>query len=175
MTTKRLTHTALFAVLITLCAWLSIPTTVPFTLQTFAVFLALLMLGGKDGTLSVVVYLLMGAVGLPVFAGMKGGLGALLGTTGGYLIGFMALALVYWAMTTLLGDGLWVAVTALVLGQALCYAIGTVWFVMVYSQSTGTIGYATALSWCVIPYILPDLGKLVLALVLHKRLRHIVE
>lgn len=170
ISTKTLTYTALFAVLITICAWLSIPTIVPFTLQTFAVFLALLVLGGKAGTLSVIVYLLMGAVGLPVFAGMKGGLGSLLGTTGGYLLGFIALALVYWGMTTLLGQKFWVELTALILGQALCYALGTAWFVVVYSQTTGAVGFATALSWCVIPYILPDAGKLVAAVLLRKRI-----
>lgn len=174
MTTKSLTRMALFAVLMAVCAWLSIPTIVPFTLQTFAVFLALLVLGGKQGTLSVCVYLLMGAVGLPVFAGMKGGLGSLLGSTGGYLIGFVALGLVYWGMTRALGDKLWVKLTALVLGQAVCYGFGTAWFVVVYGQTTGAIGVATALGWCVIPYIIPDFCKLVAAVVLHKRLVKIV-
>ena len=85
MRTRDLARAALFAALIAICSWISIPTAVPFTLQTFAVFLALGVLGGKLGTLSVAVYLLLGAVGLPVFAGFQGGLGALLGATGGYL------------------------------------------------------------------------------------------
>ena len=85
MRTRELARAALFAALIAICSWISIPTAVPFTLQTFAVFLALGVLGGKLGTLSVAVYLLLGAVGLPVFAGFQGGLGALLGATGGYL------------------------------------------------------------------------------------------
>ena len=97
--TADMAYIALFAVLMAVCAWISIPFAVPFTLQTFAVFAALAILGGRRGTLSVVVYLLLGAVGLPVFAGFKGGLAALLGTTGGYILGFLLTALLYWGIT----------------------------------------------------------------------------
>ena len=79
---------ALFAVIIAVCSWISIPAAVPFTLQTFAVFTAVGVLGGKRGTLCVLVYLLLGAFGVPVFAGFSGGLGAVFGMTGGYLFGF---------------------------------------------------------------------------------------
>ena len=82
LTTYELCTTALGAALMAICAWISIPTAVPFTLQTFAVFMVTGLLGLKCGTLSVLVYLLLGAVGLPVFTGFKGGLSALVGTTG---------------------------------------------------------------------------------------------
>ena len=75
MKVKSLVHVAVMAALITLCAWITIPTVVPFTLQTFAIFLAVGILGGKLGSLSVLVYLLLGAVGLPVFSGFSGGIG----------------------------------------------------------------------------------------------------
>ena len=88
MKTRELAYTGILAALIAVCSWISIPTAVPFTLQTFAVFLTLGLLGGRLGTLAVTVYLLLGAVGLPVFAGFHGGLGAFLGATGGYLVGF---------------------------------------------------------------------------------------
>ena len=81
----------------------SIPTTVPFTLQTCAVFLAVGVLGGKRGTLSILIYLLLGAIGVPVFAGFTGGIGIVLGTTGGYIIGFLFSGLIMWAMEQLLG------------------------------------------------------------------------
>lgn len=86
-------YIALFAVLMAVCSWISIPAVVPFTLQTFGVFVAVSVLGGKRGTLAVVLYLLMGVVGLPVFAGFSGGLGVLLGSTGGYIVGFVFTAL----------------------------------------------------------------------------------
>ena len=69
MKTRELAYTGILAALIAVCSWISIPTAVPFTLQTFAVFLTLGLLGGRLGTLAVTVYLLLGAVGLPVFAG----------------------------------------------------------------------------------------------------------
>ncbi len=179
MTTSRqhtleLVYIAIFAVLITICSWISIPTAVPFTMQTFAVFLTLFLLGGKCGTLSVVVYLLLGAVGAPVFAGFSGGLGVLIGSTGGYLIGFLATALLYWfVIKEPSAKGIKEIIT-LIIGLFLCYAFGTIWFVTVYTASTGEVGILTALGWCVFPYIIPDLLKLALAYKLSQRLsRHV--
>ena len=80
--TLDMVYIALFAVLIAICSWISIPATVPFTLQTFGVFVAVGTLGGKRGSLSVLIYLLLGAIGIPVFAGFQGGLGIILGNTG---------------------------------------------------------------------------------------------
>ena len=99
--TLTLTYIALSAALIAICSWISIPTTVPFTLQTFGVFAALGTLGGRRGTLAILAYLLLGLVGLPVFSGFQGGPGVLLGTTGGYILGFLASALLYWGAVSL--------------------------------------------------------------------------
>ena len=168
--TVDMAYIALFAVMIAVCSWISIPATVPFTLQTFGVFLAVGVLGGKRGTLAVLVYLLLGIVGLPVFAGFSGGIGCLLGTTGGYIVGFLFSALVMWAMERFLGKKPWVLALSMVLGLIVCYAFGTVWFMQVYAKTTGAIGLWTALGWCVFHYIIPDLVKIVLAMVLCKRL-----
>ena len=139
-------------------------------MQTFGVFLAVGVLGGKRGTLAVLIYILLGAVGIPVFAGFQGGLGCLLGSTGGYIIGFLFLALVMWGFERLLGDKLWVLALSMVLGLLVCYAFGTAWFMLVYANSTGEIGLLTALGWCVFPFIPPDLLKIGLALVVSRRL-----
>lgn len=169
--TRDLTHIALFAVLMAVCAWITIPMTVPFTLQIFAVFAALATLGGRRGTYAVAVYLLLGAVGLPVGAGFQGGLGWLLGTTGGYIVGFLCIALIYWLMTAKLGESLPVSIAACVLGLAVCYVFGTIWFMVVYARTTGPVGVMTALGWCVFPYVIPDLLKLVLAVTLSQRIK----
>ncbi len=169
--TRDLTYIALFAVLMAVCAWITIPMTVPFTLQIFAVFAALATLGGRRGTYAVAVYLLLGAVGLPVGAGFQGGLGWLLGATGGYIVGFLCIALIYWLMTAKLGESLPMSIAACVLGLAVCYAFGTAWFMVVYSRATGPIGVMTALGWCVFPYVIPDLLKLVLAVTLSQRVK----
>ena len=170
MRTQELARAALFAALIAICSWISIPTAVPFTLQTFAVFLALGVLGGKLGALAVGVYLLLGAVGLPVFAGFSGGLGALLGATGGYLLGFLLTALTVWGAERLWGRSAPVFLASCLAGLGLCYLFGTVWFAAVYASSSGPVGLAAVLGWCVAPFVLPDLAKLALALALRRRL-----
>lgn len=168
LTTADMAYIALFAALMGICSWISIPATVPFTLQTFGVFLAVSVLGGRRGTLAVLVYLLMGMIGLPVFAGFEGGIGCLLGTTGGYIIGFLFSALTMWAMERLLGNK---ALTlSMVLGLLVCYAFGTAWFMGVYARQSGAIGLMTAPGWCVFPFIIPDLVKIALARIVARRL-----
>ena len=176
--TLDMAYIALFAVLMAVCAWITVPLPKPlvqFTMQTFAMFMALLVLGGRRGLYAMVVYLLLGAVGMPVFSGFRGGMGVLLDTTGGYIIGFVAAALVYWLVTAKLGESLPVSAAACVLGLAVCYAFGTAWFLVVYARNSGPIGLATALGWCVFPYIIPDLVKLALAVVLSRRVKHFLK
>ena len=158
------------AALIAVCSWISIPTAIPFTMQTFAVFLLMLVLGGKRGTSAVLVYLLLGAAGLPVFSGFTGGIGILLGNTGGYLAGFLLLGVVYMIAERLFGEKLQIKTSALLTGLAVCYAFGTAWFMLVYTKANGAVGLGTVLGWCVLPFILPDLVKLALALALSRRL-----
>jgi len=161
-------YISLFAVLIAVCSWISIPTLVPFTLQTFGVFCAAGLLGGKRGTMSVIVYLLLGAVGLPVFASFKGGIASLLGVTGGYIVGFVFTAAAYWIITGLFGKSTLTMIIGMLSGLVLCYAFGTAWFMYAYAKSTGSIGVASALSMCVFPFIIPDIIKIVLAAVISK-------
>ena len=175
MNTRDMVYIALFACLMAICAWISIPGQIPFTLQTMGVFLAVGLLGGKRGTLAVLVYVLLGAVGLPVFSGFTGGIGRLMGATGGYILGFLASALIMWAVEKLLPNKLWALVLGMVLGLAACYAFGTVWFLVVYTKAKGAISLMAVLGMCVIPYIIPDLVKIALALVLTKTLKRFVK
>ena len=166
---------ALFAALIAVCAWITIPGAVPFTLQTMGVFLAVGLLGGKRGTAAVLVYILLGAVGMPVFSGFSGGVGRLLGTTGGYIIGFLVAALAMWAMEAIFGKAKWVLPVSMLLGLLLCYAFGTAWFLVLYTQTKGAISVASVLSMCVVPFIIPDLLKIALALLLTSRLKRFLR
>ena len=144
---------------------------VPFTLQTFGVFVAVGILGGKNGTLAVLIYIILGAIGVPVFAGFQGGIGVLAGSTGGYIIGFLFSALVMWGMEKIFGRKPVIQILSMVLGLIVCYAIGTAWFMVVYTNNSGAVGLGTVLGWCVIPFIIPDLVKIALAFVLSRRLR----
>lgn len=173
--TKDLVYIAIFAALLAICSWIFINAVVPFTLQTFGVFLTCGLLGGRRGTLTILLYLLMAAVGIPVLAGFSGGLGILLGVTGGYIIGFLFAALLMWGIERLFGDRLWLLGVSMVLGMILCYFFGTAWFMVVYTQSEGPVGVLGALSWCVFPFLIPDAVKIALALVLTARLRRYVK
>lgn len=175
MKTLDLIYIAIGAALITVCSWISIPMTVPFTLQTFAVFAALLILDGYRGTVATVVYVLMGAIGLPVFAGFSGGLAIILGNTGGYILGFIFIGLIYTASIRLFGEKIYVEISALLIGLVVCYAFGSAWFMYVYMRNTGTVGLMTVLSWCVFPFVIPDLLKMALAFAVSRRVRSIIR
>lgn len=164
---------ALFAALMAVCAWISLPLgNIVFTLQSFAVYLALLTLGGGRGTAAILVYLLLGAVGLPVFSGFRGGLGALFGITGGYLFGFFFGALVFWLITGLIGRK--TQLPAVMAAMLCCYGCGMLW--MAFSQLGGFTAEAlyAAFFQGVLPYLLPDAAKLVFALFLSFRLKRFV-
>lgn len=170
----KLARCALFAAGMALCAWIAIPLPpVPITLQSFALLLCLQLLGGKYGSITCLVYLLLGALGVPVFSGFRGGLGALLGPTGGYLLGFLLTALCYWAITARLGSRLPVRIAAGCVGLLLCYGFGTVW-VLIYTAGAGTVSIWTALGQYVLPFLLPDALKLAAAVSLAQRLRRFV-
>ena len=150
------------------CSWITVPAAVPFTMQTFAVFCTVLLLGGKGSLLSITTYIVLGAVGVPVFSGFKGGLGVLLSNTGGYLIGFIFIPILCIAAEKVFGDRLIPQIATLLLGLIVCYAFGTTWFIHV---STNAVSLKQAMKWCVIPFIIPDLIKLVLAVVLTSRVK----
>lgn len=158
-------RSAIFAALMAVCAWISIPVPdIAFTMQTFAVFLTLGLLGGKWGTVSILIYLLLGCVGLPVFSGFQGGFGVLLGVTGGYIWGFLAAGLVYWALEKLCKPFGFIA------GILCCYLCGSLWF----SLYAGSAGLLAAVVKCVVPYLIPDAVKLTLAYALSRRLKKYV-
>lgn len=176
--TIDIAYIAIGVALMAVCSWISIPTTIPFTLQTFAVFVSVCLLGGFRGTIAVVIYLLLGAVGVPVFANMSGGMSALVGPTGGYLVGFLFSALVMWAFEKMIGKKIWMYAISMILALIVCYAFGTVWFAKVYVGEDGSgVSMMTALTWCVIPYILPDLAKIAVALLIgsNKALRRVIR
>ena len=152
-----------------LCAWISIPLgDTVFTLQTFALFLTLLLLGGKLTFWVCAAYLLLGAAGLPVFSGFRGGIGMLLGPTGGYLWGFLASAVIY----TLWGKRNW---SGMLLGLLGCYLCGTLWFWQIYLNTDVPMALGAVVIKCVLPYLIPDGIKLTLAWLLSKRLQRFIK
>ncbi len=173
--TERITLTAMMTALIVICTWVSVPTTVSFTMQTFAIFVASGVLGMKYGTLSVLAYIGLGVAGFPVFSNFTGGLGALLGTTGGYIIGFIFLAMMVGYSAEKFSKNYPALFASMALGTIICYSFGTAWFMFVYMNTTGAVGLMTVLSWCVFPFIIPDLVKMGLAILVLKRMHTVLK
>ena len=171
LTVKHMVQCGICAALLAISAWLSIPMPqVSFTMQSFAVFFALGLLGGRRGCVSIFIYLLMGAVGLPVFSGFRGGLGVLLGVTGGYIWGFLAAGLIYWLFTAIFGDKFYVRLSAVAVGMLACYGCGTAWYLYLYGGN-----FWAVLAVCVVPYLIPDGVKIALAVSLAGRLKQVIH
>ena len=172
MKIRDMTQCALFASLLCICAWISLPVAdIAFTMQTFGVFLTLGLLGGKKGTLSILLYLLLGVVGLPVFSGFQGGVGVLLGGTVGYLTGFLLTGILYWLITAMAGNGAKARLLAMATGLFACYLVGSVWFCVQYLQPGSPVSFSAVIGKCVVPYLLPDGVKLAAAWLLSGRLK----
>lgn len=165
-------YIAMSTALISVCAWVSVPSAVPFTMQTFAVFLTAGVIGSQRALAAVSLYVLLGTIGLPVFAGMQGGLGVLVGATGGYISGFLPAAFIAGLRHSGKRDGM-VDIILMILGLLVCYTFGTLWYALGYLG--GMEGIGAALTACVLPYVIPDLLKILLAAVVASRLRAAVR
>ena len=158
-TTSQLTTCAMFTALTAVLAQISLPIgPVPINLAHVAIFLAAGLLGAKYGALSQIVYLLLGA---PVFSGFSGGIGALAGPTGGFLIGYIACAFVTGWLIQHSGSSMKHSIPAMSAGMLLTYTFGLVWYRLITGAS-----FRTALSVCVLPFLLGDSLKILLASVL---------
>ncbi len=146
---------------------LSVPIgAIPISLTNLVICFSAWLLGPKFGTLSVAVYLALGAVGLPVFSGYGAGLAKLAGPTGGYLVGYLLMAFIGGLFIEKSNGSPVVSGIGLVLGDAACYVLGTAWFVF---QMQCDLGYALAV--CVYPFIALDLGKIVVSCIVGALMR----
>lgn len=170
---KDISLIALFSAIIVICSLITIPSAIPFTLQTFAIFLCLNILGAKKGIISILVYIFLGVVGLPVFSGFNGGVGALLNVTGGYIIGFIFSALTYWLITSIFNKKprKTIKLFASFMGLVVCYIFGTLWYILLFIKNGDTISFTSALTICVLPFIIPDIFKILLSVTLSEKVK----
>jgi biotin transport system substrate-specific component len=173
---KDIVLISLFSAIIVVCSFITIPAVVPFTLQTFAVFLCLNILGAKKGIISILIYIFLGVVGLPVFSGFNGGIGALLNVTGGYIIGFVFSALIFWVITSVFNkkSRKIIKIIASFVGLIGCYIFGTLWYVLLYIKNGDTVSFISALTICVLPFIIPDILKIVLSVALSEKINKLI-
>lgn len=166
--TKQMVLIALMTAVTCVLGPLSIPlpfSPVPISLTNFAIFLAIFILGMKNGTVSFIIYLLLGAVGVPVFSSFRGGLQVLAGPTGGYLIGFIFLALIMGFALDHFDRKLVPTIIGMIIGMAVCYAFGTVWLAKLLSLS-----FKEGLMMGVIPYLPGDAAKIIIAAIVGPKL-----
>lgn len=166
--TKQMVLIALMTAVTCVLGPLSIPlpfSPVPISLTNFAIFLAIFILGMKNGTISFIIYLLLGAVGVPVFSSFRGGLQVLAGPTGGYLIGFIFLALIMGFALDHFDRKLVPTIIGMIIGMAVCYAFGTVWLAKLLSLS-----FKEGLMMGVIPYLAGDVAKIIIAAIVGPKL-----
>ena len=168
---KRMVHAALMAALTAAGAYIAIPIgPVPIVLQNLFVMLAGLLLGGRWGLISIGVYLLAGAVGMPVFAGGTGGIGKFVGPTGGYLIGFAAAAYLIGVIAERGGGRVIVDVAAMVAGTAVIYAFGVTWLKVVTGMS-----FTKAVAAGMLPFLIGDVLKIAATVPVARTLRPMVD
>lgn len=159
--TYAITVTALMTAVTCILAPLSIPIgPVPISFTNLAIYLSLYLLGWKRGTISYLIYLLIGLIGLPVFSGFTGGPAKLAGPTGGYIIGFIAMALIAGLVIDHFHKP-WIQLIGMIVGTIVCYIFGTAWFCIVAKSTV-----SGALAICVFPFIPADLIKMVIAMII---------
>ncbi len=161
------------AALLTVCSWISIPAFgpfVPFTLQTFAVFLIAGLFPFKESILTVVIYIALGMAGVPVFSGFKSGIAAVTGPTGGYIVGFLLAVVIISLFKRLKPGSILFLIIGMIAGLAVCYAFGTGWFYFVFLNTEKQKGILEILSICVFPFLIPDAVKMAVAVLLVNRL-----
>ena len=166
--TRQITLIGLMTAITCILAPLSIPlpfSPVPISLTNLVIFISVFILGMKDATISFLIYLLLGAVGLPVFASFHAGLSVLAGPTGGYLIGFIFLALIQGFAMKYFDRKLIPTIIGMLIGMAVCYIFGTVWLAKLMSLS-----FKEGLFMGVIPYLPGDAVKIIIAVIVGPKL-----
>ncbi|MDR0839663.1 MAG: biotin transporter BioY [Oscillospiraceae bacterium] len=157
--TRDIVTTAVFAALICAAAPFSVPVgPVPVSLATLMIYIASGVLGRTRASVAVLVYIALGAIGLPVFSGFSGGISKIFGVTGGYIIGYLPLAFISGAFSGFSGRRAWLYPAGMVLGTLALYALGTAWFM--FQTGNPLLG---ALGMCVLPFLPGDAGKIAIA------------
>lgn len=161
----------LFVAIMAVCAWVSIPMVpIPITLQTMGVFITVSILGAKKGTVSIIIYILLGAIGLPVFSNFTGGFGIILSPTGGFILGFIFTTIIAGFISEHFKCSILTNIFAMTSGLVACYLIGTIWY-CVYAR----VDVLTAFLVCVVPFLIGDAVKIGVSSILATKLKKLIK
>lgn len=172
MKVKDMTYIALMAAILCVVAPIIIPlpfSPIPLSLATFIIYLLSVVIGAKKAVIAVIIYIIIGAVGVPVFSGYGAGLQKIVGPTGGYMLGYIACALASGYFADKFESKIYMYAIGMVLGTAICYTLGTLWM----SYSTG-MKFVEALFAGVIPFLIGDVIKIVVATIVGYKIRRII-
>lgn len=168
-----LAYIGLSVAILAVCAWISVPVgAIPITMQTMGVCVVAGLFGIKRGTISVLSYLILGAIGVPVFSNFQGGIGYLAGATGGFAIGFLLTAIIIGMAVEKWNNKPIATALSMVIGVIACYCFGSMWFALVYSNSASIGAVVTT---CVLPFVVPDIIKIALSVLLVQKLKKFVK
>lgn len=164
---KEIVLIAIYIALLCVFSWTSIPFVIPFTLQTFMIFVIGFTLSTRSALLTIIIYLLLGVIGVPVFSGFGSGISYILGPTGGFLISFV-IQILFISLLSKKNETTIYKIVISLISLFICYSIGLLWFMFVYQTP---LPFFDALSKVVLPFIVPDIVKMILALIVSKRLK----
>lgn len=162
MNTKNLALIGLMSAVLCILGPMSLPipiSPVPISLGMLGVYLTVYILGMKKGTISICIYILLGTIGLPVFTAFGSGIGKVLGPTGGYLVGYIFIALIFGIFIDKWKTNQVLIFLGMILGTAVCYLLGTAWL----AKQAG-MSFSAALAAGVIPFIPGDLAKIIITM-----------
>ena len=170
----KLSIIAMCVAVITLCSWLAIPFPISFTMQTFAIFLIAGCFSPQISLSAVVIYLFLGIIGIPVFSGFNAGFSAILGASGGCLIAFPFCALIISLFRTHYFEKKALYILLMLFSLGICYIFSCLWYLFVFTHFANA-NILTAISICVLPFIIPDLFKIFLTYLIFRRLYPYIE
>ena len=169
--TYNISLIAFFTTLLVISSWFTIPFVIPFTLQTLVIFIFIQVLDLKKSVVILLIYFLLGIIGIPVFNSFQSGLVVFIGPTGGFLIGFIPMIIVSKLLTlnksnkTSKSKNLSTFIS-LFIGLVCCYVISVLWYILIYDTSTNVL---SAFSILVLPFIIPDIIKIIISIMIVKR------
>jgi len=166
--TQDIAKVAMCTAILAVSAWLTVPFVINFTMQTFAVFTISSIFGWKKSCISILLYIAIGLCGAPVFSGFGAGISPIIGPTGGYLFGFIFIPPIIDLFKRINKQSKAILAVSMLIGLIICYAFGTAWYTVVYGAGIESIW--SILSVCVLPFLLPDIAKLVLAVIISERI-----
>ncbi len=164
--TKSIALISMFLSILIICSWITIPFTIPFTLQTLAIFCIILLTNIRVSLVIIILYILLGMLGFPVFSSFQGGIGIILGPTGGFIIGFIPMIITSSILKYIIKEKKFYFIS-LFIGLIVCYTFGSIWYYYLYKLESN---FYDVLLVSVLPFIIPDIIKILISILIVNRI-----